>query len=139
MMVTLAVAGPFTQSVSVTGGKIDSAVGPGVGFFVITVQPESGRKADWVGTVRTTVGAGRASVVAVAVKVGVACTWGRQPVKPTAKRINNSKKDFFIYNSMVSIQQFYQRKSDSGYWQGQSHTGLIFSSHDVCCGKLQAC
>ena len=51
-----------------------------MGFFVITVQPESGRKADWVGTVRTTVGAGCASVVAVAVKVGVACTWGWQPV-----------------------------------------------------------
>ncbi len=44
MIVTLAVIGPLTQSVSLTGGKIDSAVGPGVGFWVITVQPESGRE-----------------------------------------------------------------------------------------------
>ena len=74
MMVTLAVAGPLTQSVSLTDGKIDSAVGPGVGFWVITVQPESGERAAWVGTVRMTVGAGRATVVEVAVGVGVACT-----------------------------------------------------------------
>lgn len=74
MMVTLASFGPFTWSASVTGGYIDSAVGPGVGFFVITVQPGSGSKADCVGIVRTTVGAGRASVGAVDVKVGVACS-----------------------------------------------------------------
>jgi hypothetical protein len=46
MMVTLALAGPLTQSVALTGGKIDSAVGPGVGFLVITVQPDAGERAD---------------------------------------------------------------------------------------------
>ncbi len=71
MMVTLAPGGPLTQSVELTGGKIDSVVGPGVGFCEITVQPESGSRAPWVGTVNTTVGAGRDGEVAVG--VGVAC------------------------------------------------------------------
>ena len=97
-MVTLALAGPLAWSDSLTGGKTDSAVGPGVGFFVITVHPESGRKADWVGTVRTKVGAGLDSVVAV--EVGVACSWDRQPARPTAISIRNSRIDFFIYFSM---------------------------------------
>ena len=67
MMVTRALAGPFAQSFSVIAGKIDSAIGPGVGSFVITVQPESGRKADSVGTVRKTVGAGRTNAVSVGI------------------------------------------------------------------------
>ena len=68
---TLALAGPLTQSVSLTGGNIDSAVGPGVGFWVITVQPDSGEMDACEGTVKTTVGAGR-SLVGVA--VGIVCT-----------------------------------------------------------------
>jgi hypothetical protein len=106
-MVTLALAGPFTQSVSVIGGKIDSAVGPGVGFFVITVQPESGDNAAWAGTVNMTVGAGRALVVAVG--VGLACTWGRQPARTTDASIRNIRMYFRIHFSMVEyIVQFYQ-------------------------------
>jgi hypothetical protein len=39
MKVTDASAGPFIQSLSVTGGKIDCSVGPGVGRGLTTVQP----------------------------------------------------------------------------------------------------
>jgi hypothetical protein len=107
MIVTLAVIGPLTQSVSLTGGKIDSAVGPGVGFWVITVQPESGKRAAWVGTVRMTVGAGRVFVVAVA--VGVACTWGIHPDNPTAMSKRDIRINLRIYFSMGKyIVQFYQ-------------------------------
>lgn len=67
-MVTLADAGPFTQSVLLTGGKTNSGVGPGVGNCVITVQPEAG-EIDSVGTINTAAGAGRALV---GVTVGVA-------------------------------------------------------------------
>ena len=68
-MVTLADAGPLTQSVLLTGGKIDSGVGPGVGFRVTTVQLDAGKIDPCVGTVNTMVGAGRALV---GVTVGVA-------------------------------------------------------------------
>ncbi len=101
MIVTLAFAGPLTQSVSVTGGNFDSAVGPGVGFLVTTVQPESGRKGVWPGTVRTVVGAGRETVeaswaTAVAVDVGFACTWGRHPARGMAASIINNKNSLRI-------------------------------------------
>jgi hypothetical protein len=96
-MVTLAVAGPLTQSVSLTNGNTDSAVGPGVGFRVITVQPETGKRAAWVGTAWTAVGAGWDWTVEVAVSTGrefgveveVACTWGRHPA--SSKVVRTSK------------------------------------------------
>ncbi len=98
MIVTLAFAGPFTQSELVTGGKTDSGVGPGVGFVVITVQPESGWKGVPSGTDSTTVGAGRATEVAV--EVGVAVTWGRQPAKGSPTSIKNNKNNLRIHISM---------------------------------------
>ena len=61
--------------------------------MVITVQPESGRKADSVGTDSTAVGAGLGSLVAV--EVGVACTWGRHPTRLTAMSSKN-RNNFFI-------------------------------------------
>jgi hypothetical protein len=39
MMVIEAVSGPITQSWSLTGGKRDCSVGPGVGSGLTTVQP----------------------------------------------------------------------------------------------------
>ncbi len=84
----------MTQSVEPTGGKIDTAVGPGVGFCEITVQPESGDNAPWVGTDKTTVGAGREGEVAVG--RGVACDWGRQPANTNAASNNNNNMDFRI-------------------------------------------
>ena len=75
MIVTLASAGPLTQSDGLTGGKFDSAVGPGVGFWVTTVQPEFSRIGVSSATARVTVGAGLEVVVGarVAVEVGAAC------------------------------------------------------------------
>jgi hypothetical protein len=73
------------------------------------------------------------------VDVGVACALGRQPVKLTASSIRNSRIDFFICFSMVSIQQFYQRKTESGDGQELTHKGLIFHKLDISCGKLQSC
>jgi len=107
MMVTLALAGPLTHSVSLTGGKIDSAVGPGVGFRLITVQPESGDRTAWDGTVRTTVGAGRALVVGVT--VGVACTCGKHPASTMVLRTSKISMTLRIRFSMDKyIEQFYQ-------------------------------
>lgn len=113
-MVTFALAGPLTHSVSLTGGKIDSAVGPGVGFWLITVQPESGERTGWDGTVRTTVGVGRALVVGVA--VGVACTCGRHPASTNVPSTSKIRVTLRIHFSMDKyIEQFYQRKGESGY------------------------
>lgn len=109
MIVTLAVAGPSIHSVSPTGGNIDSAVGPGVGFCVITVQPASGKRAACVGTVRTTVGARGTLAVEVAVTVGVACTWGRHPANTMLIRISKMMQTLRIHFSVDnSIEQFYQ-------------------------------
>jgi hypothetical protein len=111
MIVTLALAGPFTQSVSLTGGKIDAAVGPGVGFVLMTVQPESGSRLVWVGTLSTTVGAGREAVVAVAlaVAVGVACASGKQPVKASEASIRTIIINLRIRFSIDKYHaQFYQ-------------------------------
>ena len=93
MIVTLASAGPLTQSDGPTGGKFDSAVGPGVGFWVITVQLEFSRTGVSFGTVMVTVGAGLEVVVGalVAVDVGAACAWGRQPASITAMSVINTK------------------------------------------------
>jgi len=64
-MVTLASADPLVQSELVTGGKIDSSVGPGVGLRVFTVQSGIIETEDSVGSASTNGGVGRASVVAV--------------------------------------------------------------------------
>ena len=61
---------------------------------MITVQPESGRKVESVGTDSTTVGAGRGSLVAV--EVGAACCWGRHPTRPTAMMSMKNRNNFFI-------------------------------------------
>jgi hypothetical protein len=96
------------------------------------VQSELGIKAVSVGTVRTTVAVGRASVVAVAVDVdidvdvGVACSLGKQPAKPTAISITKNRNDFFIYFSILSIAQFYQRTTKSGNRSAYTHTSLIY-------------
>ena len=138
MMVTLALAGPLTQSVSLIGGKTDSAVGPGVGFVLITVQPESGSKLLSVGTLNTTVGAGLGTLVAVA--VGVVCTSGKQPVKASEASINTIRINLRIHFSVDKLlEQFYQRKAESGYRATYTHSSLILSMSLVCCGKLLAC
>ena len=120
MIVTLAVLGPFVQSVSLTGGKADSAGGPGVGFWVTTVQPESGSMEDSSGTVSTTVGAGLAAVVGaglaavVGVEVATTWVWGRQPTRGITKRSNNDKNTLRIHfsidnnSAIISAKQFYQ-------------------------------
>jgi hypothetical protein len=113
MMVTLALAGPLTQSLSLTGGKTDSAVGPGVGFVLITVQPESGNRLLSVGTLNNAVGVGRGTLVEVA--VGVACTSGRQPVNASEASINTIRINLRIHFSIDKLlEQFYQRKAESG-------------------------
>ena len=112
MIVTLALLGPFVQSVSLTGGNFDSAVGPGVGFSVTTVQPESGSMEDSSGTDSTTVGAGLATVVEV--EVGIAWVWGRQPARGIARSSTNNKNTLRIqfsidkYLTIISAKQFYQ-------------------------------
>jgi hypothetical protein len=98
MIVTLALLGPFVQSVSLTGGNFDSAVGPGVGFWVTTVQPESGSMEDSSGTVSTTVGTGLATVVEV--EVGIAWVWGRQPTRGIASSSTNDKNTLRIQFSI---------------------------------------
>ena len=63
MIVTLAVSGPFTWSASVTGGKSEAWVGPGVGWRATTVQPESGASScELCGTSNTAVGGGAPKV-----------------------------------------------------------------------------
>jgi hypothetical protein len=121
-MVTLALAGPITQSVSLTAGKIDSAVGPGVGFLLTTVHPESGSRLVCVGTFNSTVGAGRdtlvavTAVVAVAAVVGVDCASGIQAVKVSEASIKKIKISLRIHFSIAKfLEQFYQRKTESGW------------------------
>src|SRR5512143_1719503 len=87
MRVILADEGPLTQSESVTGGKLGLAVGPGVGFCVTTVQPESGPRADSTGMVSPAVGAG----LILGVAVGGACRTGKQAESPTAISSNNMR------------------------------------------------
>ena len=98
MIVTLASAGPFTQSESVMGGKADSAVAPGVGFWVTTVQPELSRMDDCSGNVTTLVGVSWAIVVAV--EVGVVCDLGRQPASPRARIVMINKNVLRMHRSM---------------------------------------
>jgi hypothetical protein len=92
MMVTLASAGPLTQSDVVTGGKFDSDVGPAVGFLVTAVQPWSGRAA-WEGTL--TIAAAGLGIV-VAVTAGVACVSGKQAERTTAMSSNKTGRNFRI-------------------------------------------
>ncbi len=108
MIVTLALAGPLTQSVLVTGGNFDSAVGPGVGFWVMTVQPASGGISVFCGTKTTVVGAGLAMVEAVVdatlttlvvVAVGDVCAWGRHPASVIATSIHNDNTSLRIHSS----------------------------------------
>jgi hypothetical protein len=138
MMVTLASAGPLTQSVLLTAGKTDSAVGPGVGFLLMTVQPESGSKLVSVGTLNTTVGAGRATLVTVV--VGVACALGKQPVRVSEATNNAIMINLRIHFSINKIlEQFYQRKPESGRSPTYTHSSLILTSAGVGCGTLLAC
>ena len=71
--------------------------------MVTTVQPDSGRNAEPVGTLRMTVGAGRTAVVSVGFSVGVAWFCGRQPTRLTVNRSSKSSNVLFIYISTDKV------------------------------------
>lgn len=67
MIVMAALSGPYTQSLSPTGGNMDCSVGPGVGRGLITVQPAGTLASSlsvWVGVAGISVRRGDSVAVA---------------------------------------------------------------------------